>query len=189
MKVSVISDIHGNVEALKVVLKVFDDNNVEKILCLGDMVGGSPMSEEVVQTISSLNEHIIVVRGNRENYLIYGLPKVIHDEKIKMSKEQYDGQEWLKKQLSDSSMQFIFNLPCDRMLELNEKKIYMYHYPHDELGKYKKHIKEAVLQENQQMFENIEADIYLYGHTHTCVYNKLQDKVYINPGSIGCPRY
>ena len=37
------------------------------------------------------------------------------------------------------------------------------------------------------MFRGIDADIYLYGHTHKEVYNFKNSKTYINPGALGCP--
>ena len=52
---------------------------------------------------------------------------------------------------------------------------------------FKKHIKIANLQDNEEMFKDIDADIYLYGHTHVGIYNKSSNKYYINPGALGCP--
>jgi len=40
MKIGIISDIHGNLEALKAVLMELDD--VERLVCLGDIVGYGP---------------------------------------------------------------------------------------------------------------------------------------------------
>ncbi len=37
------------------------------------------------------------------------------------------------------------------------------------------------------MFSGIDANIYLYGHTHREVYNFKDSKTYINPGALGCP--
>ena len=37
------------------------------------------------------------------------------------------------------------------------------------------------------MFKDVNADIYLYGHTHVETYNKNLKKYYINPGALGCP--
>jgi predicted phosphodiesterase len=37
--IGIISDIHGNYEALKVVLQELDQKGVSKIYCLGDVVG------------------------------------------------------------------------------------------------------------------------------------------------------
>ena len=38
------------------------------------------------------------------------------------------------------------------------------------------------------MFTNINADIFLYGHTHTYSVNTEENKWYINAGSLGCPK-
>ena len=54
-------------------------------------------------------------------------------------------------------------------------------------GNFKKHIKVANLKENEEMFADIDADIYLYGHTHKSIFNKYSKKIYINPGALGCP--
>ena len=93
MKIGLISDIHGNKKALDAVLEQLEKENIDKIICAGDLIGGAPMSEEVVQKIISLGEKVITVRGNRENYIIEGMPKIGHDEKIKISDEQLQRNE------------------------------------------------------------------------------------------------
>lgn len=37
--IAIISDVHGNYEALKVVLKKIEQLEIKKIFCLGDVVG------------------------------------------------------------------------------------------------------------------------------------------------------
>ena len=37
------------------------------------------------------------------------------------------------------------------------------------------------------MFEGIDSNIFIYGHTHTISINHENNKWYINPGSLGCP--
>lgn len=187
MKIGVISDIHGNIEALNAVLKELEKENVEKIICLGDFIGGAGMSEEVIQRILQEKDKFICISGNREKYIIEGMPLVVHDEKIKISQEQLDNNEWIKSHLSDSSKKFISLLPKELMLELYGKKIYIVHYPMDSNMNLKKHIKIANLKENEEMFRDVNANIYLYGHTHISVYNKGTNKHYINPGALGCP--
>ena len=68
-----------------------------------------------------------------------------------------------------------------------ENKIYIAHYPMNEDGNFRKHIKKASVEENEIMFSGIDADIYIYGHTHRAVYNFKNNKTYINPGALGCP--
>ena len=39
MKIGIISDIHGNIDALNAVLKEMKKENIDKIICLGDFIG------------------------------------------------------------------------------------------------------------------------------------------------------
>ena len=187
MKIGLISDIHGNKKALDAVLEQFELENIDKIICMGDLVGGAPMSEEVVQKIINIGSKIVTVKGNRERYIIEGMPKVVHDERIRTSNEQIQRNEWIKKELSDSSIEFISKLPNEVMCEIEGNKIYIAHYPMNKDGNFRKHIKKANIDENEIMFSGIDADIYLYGHTHKEVYNSNSNNTYINPGALGCP--
>jgi 3',5'-cyclic AMP phosphodiesterase CpdA len=49
MKIAIISDIHGNYEALLSVNEDIQKAEVDKIICLGDFVGYGPQPEEVAQ--------------------------------------------------------------------------------------------------------------------------------------------
>ncbi|MAH67454.1 MAG: phosphoesterase, partial [Phycisphaerae bacterium] len=42
MRTALISDIHGNLDALQVVLADVDRRGVDEIVCLGDIVGYGP---------------------------------------------------------------------------------------------------------------------------------------------------
>ena len=37
------------------------------------------------------------------------------------------------------------------------------------------------------MFKEYDDDIFLFGHTHSYCVNEIDDKWYINTGSLGCP--
>jgi predicted phosphodiesterase len=64
MRVAVISDIHGNLEAFNAVLADLDDTQVDDVVCLGDNVGYGPEPEDVVQLIRQRNIPCVV--GNHE---------------------------------------------------------------------------------------------------------------------------
>lgn len=187
MKLGIISDVHGNIKALEVVLKELEKYNIDKIICLGDLIGGAARSEEVIQRIIKLRNKCICVRGNREKYIIEGMPSIVHDEKVKISQEQIERNEWIKNHLSEKSIEYINNLPKEKYLYIGENCIYCVHYPMEKNGDFKKHIKIANLNENEKMFDDVNANIFLYGHTHESIYNKGKNRVYINPGALGCP--
>ena len=187
MKIGIISDIHSNIKALNAVLDEFDKIKVDKIICCGDIIGIGPNPEETVQALINRKDKIISVRGNHEQYLINGLPEEVHDNKRKMSDSEIKNHKWNQNQLSNISKEFISNLKVLNILKVDNKKIDIVHYPIDKNYKYKKFIKFPSIKENEEIFKDIDADIFLYGHTHTTCINNKNDKWYINCGSLGCP--
>ena len=51
MRIAVISDIHGNLYALREVLEDIDNQNIDSIICLGDLVGYGPHPNEIIALI------------------------------------------------------------------------------------------------------------------------------------------
>ena len=48
VKIAVLADIHGNLEALDAVLADLQQQGADRIICLGDNIGYGPDPEEVV---------------------------------------------------------------------------------------------------------------------------------------------
>lgn len=185
MKIGIITDIHSNIQALNAILNEFDKLNVERIICCGDIIGIGINPEETVQTLLKRKEMLIAVRGNHEQYLLKGLPKEIHDDKRKMSEQEIENHKWNHSKLSDQSINFLRSLEISQNIELGGKLFYIVHYPQQANGTYKKHIKNPSAMDNVEMFKENDADIFLYGHTFSV--NNIDNKWYINTGSLGCP--
>ncbi|MBI5578674.1 MAG: metallophosphoesterase family protein [Deltaproteobacteria bacterium] len=64
MKIAVLSDIHGNMDALEQVLADIDGRGVASVLSLGDNIGYGAEPERVVQTLKA--HGILSVLGNHE---------------------------------------------------------------------------------------------------------------------------
>lgn len=70
MKIGLISDIHGNYEALKAVLAELDRMNVSEIYCIGDVVGYYSQVNECCDELRL--RQIPCVMGNHDWYLASG---------------------------------------------------------------------------------------------------------------------
>ena len=70
MKYYFLSDIHGNLPALEIVLKNIDNDS--NIIFLGDIVNYGPWSNECVELIDSLKNKVTLL-GNHEDYFINGI--------------------------------------------------------------------------------------------------------------------
>ncbi|MBK1810815.1 metallophosphoesterase family protein [Clostridium sp. YIM B02505] len=186
MKIGVITDIHNNIDALNAVLDVFTSLGIEKILCSGDIIGIGPRPEETVKRIMLLEDNIECVRGNHDNYLINGIPSVVpNDEKMDYGEIEY--HKWEHGKLSEESIEFIKALPYTKTLKICGKTIYISHYAINEANKYVNYTPKPSLDDLKIMFQNVEADIIVYGHNHAPSINNELKRWYINTGSLGCP--
>lgn len=75
MRTAIFSDIHGNYEALQVVLDDIEQRVIDRVLCLGDLVEGGEDNERVVAKIRELN--IPTVQGNHDEHNDCRLPEDI----------------------------------------------------------------------------------------------------------------
>jgi putative phosphoesterase len=69
MKIGIISDVHGNIRALKEVFKRLDD--CDEIVNLGDSVNYGPASDECVDFLES-EPRVVNLQGNHERDFIKG---------------------------------------------------------------------------------------------------------------------
>lgn len=190
MKIGVISDIHSNILALEETYKKFEKKMVEKIICIGDVVGIGPYPEKCIQFIEERKDKFIsLVKGNHERYVLKGIQRKNHNEKDAkpMTDEEINTHVWNHSRLSYKQKKFIEEWKDRDSLEINSKKIVIEHYPMDKNNKFKKFHKNPSVNELIELFEDKEADIYLFGHTHQKYYINKDEKYFINPGSLGCP--
>ena len=73
MKLGVITDIHNNYTALRVVVEKLQQLECDKIICCGDIIGIGPYPEETVQYLMQIPD-LIAVRWNHEKYLLDKMP-------------------------------------------------------------------------------------------------------------------
>ena len=64
MRYAIISDIHANVEALEAILEDIDRRRVDKIVCLGDIVGYNASPNETIDLVKK--SEIISISGNHD---------------------------------------------------------------------------------------------------------------------------
>lgn len=70
MKVAVISDIHGNYQALESVLADIEKEKCEKILCLGDLALAGPQPDVVLNYIMDLTfGQWEIIQGNTDKII------------------------------------------------------------------------------------------------------------------------
>jgi predicted phosphodiesterase len=66
---AIISDIHSNLEALKTVLADIDERGIEKIYCLGDIIGYGPDPAECLDLVAK--RAVLCLCGNHDHAVFY----------------------------------------------------------------------------------------------------------------------
>ena len=64
MKLAIISDIHANLEALQATLQQISAQTVDRIVCLGDIVGYNANPEECISLLRELD--VLSIAGNHD---------------------------------------------------------------------------------------------------------------------------
>ena len=68
MKLAIVSDIHGNLEALQAVLADIETQHVDRIYCMGDVVGYGPNPRECVDQVMQFD---LCILGNHDQGAIF----------------------------------------------------------------------------------------------------------------------
>lgn len=183
-RIAIISDIHGNREALKTTLEDIKRRNCDKIICLGDIISKGKFSNECVDLIRENCD--IVLRGNVDDYLSkeHDLNKL--DEKEKTNILKYN------QELTIKNKEYLSNLPFCYEFYLSGRYVRLFHAGPDTLYNYSNVSAFACIEKKFKMFEpNVLtlsdkiADIVVYGHIHTQLMNKMYNRTLISCGSIG----
>ena len=119
MKIAVISDIHGNIEALERVLERIKSKNCQKIFCLGDIAMAGPNPKETIKLIQELEKisDFTIIQGNTDKML----SKFSFDTYNSVLETNYVmGAAYLadSQLLSENEKHYLANLPEQKELEL-----------------------------------------------------------------------
>lgn len=103
MRYAIVSDLHANMQAWNSVHEDIQDNKVDRIICLGDIVGYGPNPAQILKEIR--NKVDAVILGNHDAALCGKLDSTLfNDDAQRML-------EWTRKQLTDEDIKYISSFP------------------------------------------------------------------------------
>jgi predicted phosphodiesterase len=194
MRIGIISDIHGNIEAIEAVI-VFLDDKIDFLVSLGDVVGYGPDPEECVNLI--LKEADVVLKGNHEE-------GIVTEDLSRFKNTARVSLEWTKNRLSSEIIEKLKNLSEK---EVKDDTCFVHASISSPLFKYI-----LCKEDTEEEFSLLTQRICFFGHTHIpggfrrnvedgsteVIYTDFSGKmalkiddgfVYlINVGSVGQPR-
>jgi predicted phosphodiesterase len=191
----VVSDLHSNAEALRMVLHRVRRKKFDHVICLGDFVGYGAQPNQVLDAMRMMKTSKLYIRGNHDR-VAAGL-----DDAEGFNSAAKAAALWTRDHLSARNRHFLEKLPLGPLE--SEGVLICHGAPHDE-DEYVFHEGHA-----REIFETSSAPFILYGHTHLPVIFSIDrhDRVHgvavrgdvvvrldrehrylINPGSVGQPR-
>jgi len=175
MKVAFISDIHSNLEALNAVLASIDSLRIERIYCLGDVIGYGSDPNRCLETIKK--RKIPCTIGNHEF-------AVIHQETSGFNIYAAEAIWWTINNITHENLEFIKTFPERREVVLDGLKILMAHgSPFDPINEY-------VFPEYpfEKITKTVDANVIVLAHTHVPFVEHVKGKLIANSGSVGQSR-
>ncbi len=182
MQLALISDIHSNLPALETVIERIDEENIDAIICLGDVVGYGPDPAACLEIIR--NRCSGVVLGNHdlavaEKRFQANLPrdgrKAAQHNRNALNKEDLDYLRSLPFVIEEYEATFVHATPQNPELWLRMTSYQM----------------------SQVQFEHFQTSVCFQGHTHrpAIISDKLGvlqvrpgHRYLVNIGSVGQPR-
>jgi len=192
MRYAIIADIHSNLAAFQAVLDDIKTQEIDKIWCLGDIVGYGPDPHECMELLRATDN--ICVAGNHDRAAIGQL------EITSFNPHAAEAVKWTAEKLSIGDITYLKNLPES----IEDGDFLLVHgSPREPIMEYILSISVA-----RQNFDCFRTKYCLVGHTHVpqaysldkennCTATRFlptvklvtgELRLIINPGAVGQPR-
>ena len=183
MKIAIISDIHGNIEALKATIEDIEKRRVDKIICLGDIIAKGVHSKQCIELIKKKCN--VVFQGNTDSYF-----SMEHKNIGKMLEQEQKRIKWNQSLISKQDREYLLNLPFCYEFYMSGSLVRLFHAT--PIVNNRPILNVDSIETKYQMFlpsKNTQsqeiADIVIYGHIHHPYMDKIYNKTIINVGSVG----
>lgn len=181
-RIAIISDIHGNLEALKSVLEDIRERNIDRIFCLGDIIAKGSHSQECVNLVKENCE--VVIKGNCDEYFTSNI-----DLSTKTQAE-VDRIIWNKSKLNEGAKKYLNTLPYCYEFYMSGRLVRLVHAHPEKINKFVGNIDKLdrlyeLFLPSLHTISDKKADVLIYGHIHTPYIQKIYNRMIMNTGSVG----
>jgi putative phosphoesterase len=182
MKIALIADIHGNLPALKTVLKHARSQGASEIWNAGDTIGFGPYPDEVVRLLNKKGAISIVGNADRKALRVKSFST---GKRSGLDPERWSSAKWAYEHLSSSSRKILQELPRERRFVTRRWKVLI---THGSPASEKEHIGPETPEERLRELAGMNpAQIIICGHSHRPFARLVDETWFINPGSVGRP--
>lgn len=180
MRIAVLSDIHGNDYALDAVCDDILQQQVDKILVLGDIVSDFyQRTNTALSKVRSLTD--LVIRGNRESNMLNQADGVYGTAWSEY--KQFSASYLTWQALTGDELNYIRTLPKQLSLHFDDE--FSLRMVHGSPFSESQHLREGEDEVIAASAAAIQEKILLCGHTHRPMLKEVGGKIILNVGSVG----
>lgn len=187
MKIAVISDIHGNMEAVNAVMEDIKEEKCDKLFILGDFAMAGPEPKETIKYFMNRDaeQSIEMIQGNTD-LMIVDYNQDLYNKLSKKAPIMANALQNDVELLDITEKTFLKNLPAQKELMIEGVTFLLVH---GSPRKNNEDISEEIpMDEIENMLKDVTAQVVLCGHTHIpCGFQTKSGKTIVNVGSIGRP--
>jgi predicted phosphodiesterase len=181
MQIALLSDIHANPDALTPVLQSVHDLGIKEIILSGDLVGYYYGSSEVMNLLNAFK--VYFCQGNHEVMLGQSMDSKVLENKIK---ETYGSSLVIaQSQLTEIQLNYLLKASHPLRVNIGNRKILVSHGSPWNINEY---IYPNCDSATKNRFLDYPETIFILGNTHYQMKLHVEDKLIINPGSVGQSR-
>jgi putative phosphoesterase len=182
MRLILIADVHANWEALLSLQRA--EQKPDAVIFAGDAVGYGPDPSNCVKWL--LANAAVAVKGNHDEAMVQGDVDGIPVELREAARESI---VYSRKILAHDDAVRLSQLPLTHCYSAGGAKFFITHGTPTHPLSGQLHPATCGESDLHTMFDPIDADVIVLGHTHLPAIRVFGKKIIINPGSLGQPRY
>jgi predicted phosphodiesterase len=181
MRIALLTDVHGNLPALRAALTAIRGEGCDRVYHTGDAIGIGPYPAECLDLLLGTPD-VQLVMGNHDAWFAFGLPT---PRPGWMSEGEFAHQVWTHAQLDPALRSVVASWPYARDDEIEGIRVRFVHYALDETGRGFRWLGPDPLPDELDTAFGDGSALFCFGHDHTP--RDVQGGArYLNPGALGC---
>jgi putative phosphoesterase len=169
VRVATLYDVHGNLRALDAVLAEIPEDAT--IVVGGDVVAGGDQPAETLERLRALGDRVVWIRGNADRELKPGEEGLAPPGVLDATRDA----------LTEEQIEFLYANPPTAQIG---RVLYVHATPRNDVDIFTERTPEERI---AFLFEDVDADVVVCGHTHTQFERTIAGRRVVNSGSVGMP--
>lgn len=184
-RIAIFSDLQGNSAATEAVLREIETEQPDAVYNLGDLVG---YGAEPNETIDLIRERAIpTIMGNYDDGIGFDRDECgcAYKDQVEAARGQ-QSHFWTRGVTTPENKAYLRTLPPEIRFEADGKRFRLVHGSPRRMNEYL--FEDRDQRSLARIAQGADADVLVFGHTHTPWVREIEGVLFINDGSVGKPK-